>query len=261
MKKVISMFLAAALMVVSFAACSSSVPKNTVFSSADLEGKKIGVQMGTTGAALADDVKDATVEKYNKGVDAVQALKQGKIDAVIIDSEPAKVFTEKNDDLKILEEDFAVEDYAIAVAKDNTKLRDEINGALNELKKDGTLEKITSNWIGDKTGENPYKTPDGTKYTKGKLVMATNADFPPYESMDQDKVVGIDADIMQAICDKLGYELTIENMEFDSVIASVQSGKAQVAAAGLTVTPDREKNVSFTDSYTTSHQVIIVRSK
>lgn len=89
--------------------------------------------------------------------------------------------------------------------------------------------------------------------------MATNAEFPPYESLEGSDVVGFDADMMKAICDKLGYELTIENMEFDSVIAAVQSGKAQVGAAGLTVNPDREKNVSFTDSYTTSHQVIIVR--
>lgn len=263
MKKVASVALAgmlvSALSVSVLSGCGSSEIPNTVNSGDDLVGKTIGVQMGTTGMFLAEDIKDATVEKYNKGVDAVQALKQGKIDAVIIDSEPAKVFVSKNDDLKIIEEDYAVEDYAIAVAKDNTALRDEINTALQQLKDDGTLQKIEDNWIGENAGQTPYETPEGTTYDKGKLVMATNAEFPPYESLEGSDVVGFDADMMKAICDKLGYELTIENMEFDSVIAAVQSGKAQVGAAGLTVNPDREKNVSFTDSYTTSHQVIIVR--
>ena len=89
--------------------------------------------------------------------------------------------------------------------------------------------------------------------------MATNAYFEPYEYYDGDKVVGIDADIAQAICDKLGYELVIEDMEFDSIIAAVQSGKADFGAAGMTVTEDRLKNIDFTDTYTTAKQVIITR--
>ncbi|MCR5109131.1 MAG: transporter substrate-binding domain-containing protein, partial [Lachnospiraceae bacterium] len=89
---------------------------------ADLNGKVIGVQLGTTGDIYAGDVEGATVERYNKGMEAVQALSQGKIDAVIIDKNPALVFVEQNEGLRILEEDFAVEEYAIAVAKDNTEL-------------------------------------------------------------------------------------------------------------------------------------------
>ena len=77
--------------------------------------------------------------------------------------------------------------------------------------------------------------------------------------MSGDKIVGIDVDIMQAICDQLGMTLEIENMEFDSIISAVESGKADVGVAGLSVTPDREKNVSFTQGYATSTQVIIVR--
>ncbi len=75
--------------------------------------------------------------------------------------------------------------------------------------------------------------------------MATNAEFPPYESKENDKVVGIDADMMQAVCDKLGYELKIDDMAFDSIISAVHSGKADVGVAGMTVTPDREKKRSF----------------
>lgn len=259
MKKFAAGLIAVAMSVTMLAGCG--VPANTVHSVDDLEGKTIGVQLGTTGDIYAEDVKDAKVEKYNKGADAVQALKQGKIDAVIIDAEPAKVFVEKNDDLEILDEPFAEEEYAIAMKLDNTELQTAVNGALKELKADGTLDAIKANYVGEDSGKNPYKSPDNVSRDKGTLVMATNAEFPPYESKENDKVVGIDADMMQAVCDKLGYELKIDDMAFDSIISAVQSGKADVGVAGMTVTPDREKNVLFSDTYTSSSQVIIVRKK
>ena len=85
---------------------------------ADLEGKTIGVQLGTTGDLyVSDDVKDAQVERFNKGADAVLALTQGKVDAVVIDNQPAKAFVAQNPGTKILEEDFANEEYAICLAK------------------------------------------------------------------------------------------------------------------------------------------------
>ena len=90
------------------------------------------------------------------------------------------------------------------------------------------------------------------------IIMGTNAEFPPYEYYDGDTIVGIDAEIAQAIADKLGCELVIEDMAFDSIIASVQSGKINFGMAGMTVTPEREQQVSFTTSYATGVQVIIV---
>ena len=114
---------------------------------ADLDGKKIGVQLGTTGDIYAEDIADATIERYNKGFEAVQALTQGKIDAVIIDNEPAKVFVAENEGTKILEEDFAVEEYAMAIAKENTELLEKVNVALAELTEDGTLKAIVDKYI------------------------------------------------------------------------------------------------------------------
>ena len=116
-------------------------------SSDDLSGKKIGVQLGTTGDILADDVEGATVERYNKVFEAVQALSQGKIDAVIIDRQPAQVFVDENEGLKILDEAFAEEEYAIAIAKDNTELLDKVNAALGELKESGKLDEIIGKYI------------------------------------------------------------------------------------------------------------------
>ena len=91
------------------------------------------------------------------------------------------------------------------------------------------------------------------------LVMATNATFQPYEYYDGDNIVGIDADIAQAVCDKLGYELKIEDMEFDAIVNAVKSGKADFGAAGMTVTEDRKSSVDFTDTYADASQVIIVK--
>ncbi len=262
MKKFVKTIAAAFLAVTMLAGCAESgVKANEVFSVADLDNKIVGVQLGTTGDIYASDIAGATIERYKNGADAVQALKQGKVDAVIIDNEPAKVFVSKNEDLKILEEEFAVEEYAIAIKKGNTELTTAINGALAELKAEGTMDAIAANWIGDNAGQTPYVTPEGTEYPNGTLVMATNAQFPPYELLEGENVVGFDADMMKAVCDKLGYELKIENMDFDSIIAAVDSGKADVGAAGMTVTEDRLKNIDFSDSYTTATQVIIVRAK
>ena len=93
----------------------------------------------------------------------------------------------------------------------------------------------------------------------GTLVMATNAEFPPYEYYESDEITGLDVDFAQAICDKLGMELEVEDMAFDSIIPAVNSGKADMGVAGMTVTPDREKEVLFSDSYYSSKQVIIVK--
>ena len=262
-KKLISLMLVSA-MAAAMAGCGSSVPANSVNSKDDLPGKTIGVQLGTTGdedATTYEKENGSTVERYNKGVDAIQALKAGKIDCVVIDQQPAEKFVEKNDDLKILSDTFDPEEYAICVAKDNTELTDSFNKAIEELQKDGTIDSIISNYIGDEAGQHPYETPEGTEYPNGTLTMATNAQFEPYEYYDGDNVVGIDADISKAICDKLGYELKIEDMEFDAIITAVSSGKADFGAAGMTVTEDRLKNINFTDTYATACQVIVVRKK
>lgn len=251
-------------MIAGLTACGNSVPANSVNSLEDLPGKTIGVQLGTTGDIYASDyeAEGSTIERYNKGADAVQALKQGKVDCVIIDEQPAIAFVDKNSDLKILDEDFALEEYAICISKENTDLKDKINGALTELKNEGTLDNIINNYIGDDTkGKTPYTSPEGVDRSNGTLTMATNAAFEPYEFYKDQVIVGIDADMAQAVCDKLGMELKIEDMEFDSIINAVTSGKADVGIAGMTVTEDRLLSVDFSDPYTTATQVVIVRNK
>ena len=267
-KKATAAFLALTLMAVwlTMTLCTVTVSAEnestgTINGVDDLVGKTIGVQLGTTGDTFATDYeKDGTasIERYNKAADAVQALKQHKIDCVIIDEQPALSFTAVNDDIKILEEEFAVEEYALCVKKGNSELLGKINTALQKLKADGTIAKINTNYIGtdEEKGTMPYQKKDVQR--TGDLIVATNAEFKPYEYIENNQIVGIDMDIMQAICDELGMNLVIENMAFDSILPAIQSGKATIGAAGMTVTEDRKKNVDFSDSYTTSKQVIIV---
>ena len=265
MKKIIAIVMSLVILagVAMLAGCGSKgdADKKVVASIDDLEGATIGVQLGTTGDIYASDYeeKGSTIERFNKGADAVVALTQGKVDCVIIDNEPAKAFVAANKGLKILEEPFADEEYAICVSKNNKNLTDSINKTLAELKADGTVQRIIDNYIGDDTkGTCPYVSPANVDTSKGTLHMATNAAFEPYEYIENDKVVGIDAMMAQAICDKMGYKLVIDDMDFDSIITAVQSGKADFGMAGMTVTEERLQSIDFTDTYTTARQVIIV---
>ena len=92
----------------------------------------------------------------------------------------------------------------------------------------------------------------------GKLMIATSPDFPPFESLEGDAVVGIEPDIMKLICEKLGVEAEFVQMDFDSVLIGIQAAKYDCAMSGITVTPDRQKNMLFTDAYYNAAQVIVV---
>lgn len=109
----------------------------------------------------------------------------------------------------------------------------------------------------DKGGEET--TAAATTSAKETLVMATNAEFPPYEFHEGDKIVGIDAEVAQAIADKLGMELKIEDVSFDSIIPGVQAGKYDMGMAGMTVNEERQKSVNFSTSYAKGVQVVIVK--
>ena len=165
--------------------------------------------------------------------------------------------------LKILDTPYTVEDYAMAINKDNEGLKLAIDQALAELTEDGTIPGIIEKYIPsgatvEKKDPVTSEYPEFTTIEEGKLIMATNAFFPPYEYYEGDNIVGIDAEIAKAVADKLGLELVIEDVEFDSIIAGVQAGKYDIGCAGMTVTEDRLKSVNFSTPYSTGIQAIIV---
>ena len=113
-----------------------------------LKNKKIGVQAGTTGDIYCtDEFGQENVKQYQNGALAVAALKNNQVDCVVIDNEPAKNYVKANAGLKILETEYAVEDYAAAISKENTELLENFNKALSELKADGTIDRIIKKYI------------------------------------------------------------------------------------------------------------------
>lgn len=238
---------------------SAGVPENTVYSLDDLKGKKIGVQLKTTGDILASDVEDAQVQRFNRGRDAVAALRDGEIDAIIIDDGPAGVFVEEFEDIRVLEDAFEEEEYGLVVKKGNQELLDKINAALDKITEDGTLENITNNWIFNAGQNGAYQGQDKSSYANGTLVVVTNAEFPPYESMEGEEIVGFDIDLMKAVCDELDMKLEVQNIAFDSIISALDREIADVGATAMSITEDRLEQADFSKPYTTARQVVLVR--
>ncbi len=158
--------------------------------------------------------------------------------------------------LKILDSEYVTEDYAIAVAKENTDLLDSINTALTALIADGTVAQVVDYYVSGE-GELPAVQQDVAADAE-TLTMATNAAFPPYEYWEGDAIVGIDAVVAGLIADQLGMKLDIQDMDFDAIIPAVVSGKVDMGMAGMTVTDERLQSVSFSESYATGVQVVIV---
>ena len=165
--------------------------------------------------------------------------------------------------LKILDTAYAEEEYAMAISKDNEGLKAAIDQALAELTEDGTIPSIIEKYIPsgatvEKKESVTSEYPEFTTIEEGKLIMATNAFFQPYEYHEGDNIVGIDPEIAKAVADKLGLELVIEDVEFDSIIAGVQAGKYDIGCAGMTITEDRLLSVNFSTPYAKGVQSVIV---
>ena len=120
-----------------------------IATSDDLVGKSVGVQLGTTGDLFVSGVEGIDVIQYDKAALAVADIINGKIDAVVVDEEPAKKIAENYDGIKLLEAPFIEEEYAIAVKKGNTELLTEINEALDKLVEDGTYDKLYEEFFGE----------------------------------------------------------------------------------------------------------------
>lgn len=249
--------IASIVLVFAIVACFAACGNNEADTN-EADTLKIGVQTNTTGDIYSSgDFGEDAVIRYDNGAVAVEALKNGKVDCVIIDNEPAKAYVAANTGLKILETEYVEEHYAICFQK-GSELKDAVNGALKALIDDGSVKAIVDKYINGTSDELVGVPVTAVDTDKPNLVVATNAEFPPYEYIDGDMYYGIDVEVAKIIADKLGYDLVIENVAFDSIIPGVQSGKYSMGMAGMTVTEDRIEKVDFSDSYATGVQVVIV---
>lgn len=166
----------------------------------------------------------------------------------------------KNDakGVKVIDINLSDEVYALGINKDDADLLAKANDFIAQIKADGSFDKICNNYFGD--GEPVGVTSAAEDTSKDQLVVATNAEFEPFEYKKGELFYGIDMEVVKAFADSLGKELVIKDMNFDAVVTAVQQGKADVAAAGLTVSPDRAEQVNFTDSYYSASQKLIVKA-
>lgn len=160
--------------------------------------------------------------------------------------------------VKVVDIELSSEKYAFGVDKKQPELKEKCNELLKEMKSSGELEEISNHFFGD--GEPVAVTSAKQDNSKDQLVVATNAEFAPFEYKEGDKFYGIDMEIAKLLADKLGKELVIVDMAFDAVLLSVQQQKADIGMAGLTVTEERAKQVDFSDPYYNAAQKIICKA-
>lgn len=160
--------------------------------------------------------------------------------------------------VKVVDIELSSEEYAFGVDKKQPELKEKCNELLKEMKSSGELEEISNHFFGD--GEPVAVTSAKQDNSKDQLVVATNAEFAPFEYKEGDKFYGIDMEIAKLLADKLGKELVIVDMAFDAVLLSVQQQKADISMAGLTVTEERAKQVDFSDPYYNAAQKIICKA-
>ena len=160
--------------------------------------------------------------------------------------------------VKVVDIELSSEEYAFGVDKKQPELKEKCNELLKEMKSSGELEEISNHFFGD--GEPVAVTSAKQDNSKDQLVVATNAEFAPFEYKEGDKFYGIDMEIAKLLADKLGKELVIVDMAFDAVLLSVQQQKADIGMAGLTVTEERAKQVDFSDPYYNAAQKIICKA-
>ncbi len=158
---------------------------------------------------------------------------------------------------KVIDIDLTKEEYAFGVVKNDPQLLADCNAFIKEIMDNGTFDDICNKYFGDGTPTPVTSAVEDA--SKDQLLVATNAAFEPFEYTDGDKYLGVDMEIAALLAKKLNKELVIKNMDFDAVCLSVGQEKADIAMAGLTVKPDREEYVTFSDSYYIASQRIIVK--
>ncbi len=254
--KLIALVLAAMMLAAMFAGCGTKQETFFISSSADLANAKIGVQEGTTGDILvSEDVEGAVVSRYKKAVDGAIELKNGKLDAVVLDAWPAQKIVDQMPELVILDEKLSEEEYAIAVRKGDTELLDSINATIASMREDGTYDNLYEYFMNNSGSINDR---EATNFGK-EIKMGTNAEFEPFEYRVGEDIVGFDIEMSHEIAEDYGCDLTVVDMAFDSLITALASGKIDFIAAGMTVTEERLESVDFSDPYFSASQVIIVR--
>ena len=226
----------------------------------DLKSANVGVQSETSSEALVRSFMSDSSGKiftFEKIADVIQALKEQKIDAAVMDEAPARFFTIEEEGLKVLSQPVESELYAIAFRK-NDSLREKVDNAIEQLKNNGTLGKILEKYIGD------YPDPAEIDFNKGKnlpkLWVGCAASFPPYDMRSERGFYGIDIELCAEIAKILNMELVIADYRFEALFDALDDGKINMICSGLSITNERVKHFDFSQPYDANQQVVVTLS-
>ncbi len=223
----------------------------------DLSNAVVGAMTGSTGEKyIRDNYQNATVQCYDDIMDAIAALQSRKLDYVITAYTTALKAANKNDDLLVLPEEYSDEYAAIAFHKNNEQLLKQVDAVLARFKQDGTLDSIVQRWV--KKDKSPYQPVEIPKVTTGKpLIVAIAANREPMCFISDNKIVGLDCELIERIAYELGRPIQYYDMKFSALIAALESGKADMVISNMTATAERRKVVNFSDGYFVNPQVLV----
>ena len=227
-------------------------PQERITALSQLNGKRIGVQTGTTFDEIVHEaLPDALISYFNSYPDMAAALEANKIDGFPGDEPVLRLMAAEDSQLTVLDEYMDSFEYGFVLPKtaEGGELAAQINAWLKTAGESGELVSIISKWI---DGPEEEKTlPDYNSYPapNGVLTLATEGAYAPMNYFRGKEVVGIEIELAAAFCEANGYGLRVETMVFDAILPAVQSGRADFACAGITITEERKESVIFSDPY------------
>ncbi|MBK5914205.1 transporter substrate-binding domain-containing protein [Rhodocyclus purpureus] len=250
MIKQLSGFLTGCLMLSALLLAGGCGQNNEITSMQQLADKSFAVPTGTAADTLVlSRFPQAKFQYFNTVLDAALAVKAGKADAVAYDEPILKNIAAKNDGLTVLPEMITVDNYGFAVQAENRALKDAIDAVLRELKQNGGYADMQARWFPKKG--NPAPMPEiALSGEAGVLRLGTAAVTEPFSFIDgSQQVVGFDIELARRVAKQQGKTLEVVNMEFGSLIPALSSGKVDMIASCITITPERAQKVLFSESY------------
>ena len=251
-KSVLIPVLILCVLLVLLTACAKSVERPAI------DEGRVGAMTGTTGAVyVQNNYPLSSVQLYDSISDAILALQTGRLDYVITAYTTAINFVRNNNDLELLPGELTDEGASIAIGKNDERLLAEVTAVLEQFRADGTLETIVNSWI--KTDgsdyvqtEIPYN-PDGEVLTVG---IAANRE--PMCFVKNNKIVGLDCELIERIAFELGMRVEYMDMQFSALVAALESGKVDAVISNMTPTAERREVVNFTPEYFINPQVLLI---
>ena len=231
----------------------------------ELDGKQIGVQTGTTATeVIRERLPDAQISYFSTFPDMAAALKAKKIDGFPGDGLVVRMMAAEDPSLFVMDEKMRSYDCGVVLPKNEKgdKLGKELNEWIAEAKKTGELDAMVDKWV--EAPEEERTIPDYRSFPaeNGVLKVTTEGTFPPMNYYRGEELVGMEVDMCARFCEAYGYGLDISSMNFDGMLAAVQTGKYDFALSGIAITEERKQSVNFSDPYYTGgYQMAVLKAE